>query len=138
MFSGCNLALLWLTSRENVGSNLKRLSEALSNIAIHTNDNLKHLKVLFNSISAKSLELIRLLVEQSINLSSSHDESENMNMKLKTMKVIASIPNLLPSESIAFSLLTNPMADSSIAREMELLYRLRNDIIAQLEQSPAH
>lgn len=139
MFSGCNLALLWLTSRENIGSNLKRLSEALSNIAIHTNDNLKHLKVLFNSISAKSLELIRLLVEQSINLSSSHDESENMNMKLKTMKVIASIPNLLPSESIAFSLLTNPMADSSIAREMELLYRLRNDIIAQLEeQSPAH
>ncbi|CUS24394.1 LAQU0S16e00716g1_1 [Lachancea quebecensis] len=124
-----NLPLLWLTSEENIGSSLRRLSEALSNIGIHTNNNLSHLKLLFNSISTKSLQLVCLLIEKSLELATQNDNTEQGPSYLAAAKELNGIPNLLPSEPNAFSLLTNPMADFGVATGMGILYRLRNQLI---------
>ncbi|SCV03055.1 LAMI_0H05116g1_1 [Lachancea mirantina] len=130
--TGPNLPLEWLTSEEYAGSSLRRLSEALSNVGIHTSNNLKHLKLLFNSVSAKALQLIKVLVQKSIELCEK-DEDGQKSVDSESIKEIVSIPNFLPSESTTFSLLTNPLADVSIVREMNSLYELRNDLLCRFD-----
>lgn len=131
--SNVNLPYLWLTSQENVGSNLRRLSEALSNIGIHTNNNLRHLKLLFNSISAKSLELVRLIIEKCIELT--EGPNGNSSQRSEIIRSLLCIPNLLPSENISFSLLTNPLADVCVVKQMYPLYRLRNDLLSEIDEN---
>ncbi|SCU95476.1 LANO_0E10462g1_1 [Lachancea nothofagi CBS 11611] len=130
-----NLPLLWLTSEENVGSSLRRLSEALSNLGIHTNGNLKHLKYLFNSISIKTLRLVNLLIERALDIADHSDDDIQIDYHTAVRK-LNSVPNLLPSEANAFSLLTNPMADFAVAKEMEELYRIRSRLIAEDNDFP--
>lgn len=133
-----NLPLFWLSSEENIGSSLRRLSEALSNIGIHTNSNLNNLKLLFNAVSAKSLQLVCLLIEKSLELADQSDQGQRSESYICAVREINSIPNLLPSEPNAFSLLTNPMADYDVAREMSTLYRLRNQLISAAFQEDAN
>ncbi|SCV03303.1 LAME_0H09340g1_1 [Lachancea meyersii CBS 8951] len=127
-----NMPLLWLTSEENVGSSLRRLSEALSNLGIHTNNNLSHLKNLFHFISAKCLQLVTSLIEQALDLADERAAGDQATYR-SALESLNGVANLLPSEQNLFTLLTNPMADYMVARETGELHRLRARILSDSE-----
>ncbi|AET37628.1 Swi1p Ecym_1398 [Eremothecium cymbalariae DBVPG len=126
-----NLPYWWLTSEEYLGSSIRRLGEALSNMSAQ-NSNLKNLKPLFNLISPKCLELVRLLIEKSMQIASISPDRE---MNITVAKGIMGISNLFPSEPAAITVMMNPATDSDMAREMEQLYRLNKGILAKLQVS---
>ncbi|SCU85198.1 LADA_0D06194g1_1 [Lachancea dasiensis] len=127
-----NLPLLWLKSEENLGSSLRRLSEALSNLGMHANNNLKHLKVLFNSISAKCLELVTILIDRSLEISGAGDTNSTAEYE-KALKTLNAIPNLLPSEKNSVTFLTNPLANCLVASQMGGLHRLRSRLLEEID-----
>ncbi|CEP63793.1 Swi1p LALA0_S09e02630g [Lachancea lanzarotensis] len=126
---GPNLPLVWLTIDENLGCSLRRLSEALSNLGIHTNQNLNHLKHLFNAISAKCLQLVTLLIERALDIADERGSGTDEKYQ-KALENLNATPSLLPSEQSLITFLTNPLADYMVAREMGELHRLRSRIMA--------
>lgn len=121
------LPFIWLNSEENIGSSLRMLSDVLLNISIHTDKNLLHHKRLFTSISAKSIELTRLLIEKSIELTPS-SEAE----RIEVCEALASIPGLLPSEPQTFPILTSPATDPEVSKQSKLLLFARNRVFSHL------
>ncbi|SCU88329.1 LAFA_0E12046g1_1 [Lachancea sp. 'fantastica'] len=128
-----NMPLVWLTIDENIGCSLRRLSEALSSLGIHTNQTLVHLKHLFHSISAKSLQLLTLLIERALDIADERGSGSEDKYQ-DAIESLNATPNLLPSEQSSITFLTNPMADYNVAREMCELHRLRSRIMADSEK----
>lgn len=124
-----NLPLIWLTSSENLGYNLRRLSDVLGNLTIQADKNSLHMKKMLISISCKCIEVTRLLVQKSLEISS-HLGQE----KRKICERLASIHGLLPSESWCVALLSNPVIDPSYSKQIESLYTMRNEILSYLRE----
>lgn len=122
-----NMPLIWLTSTENLGYNLKRLAEVIASITINPDKNSLHMKKMLISIRCKCLELTRLLIQKSLDL-----PSDSIEEKKIVCKKLASIPGLLSSESQCFAVLTNPTTDPDVSRQTELLYEVRNEVLACL------
>ena len=127
-----NLPFVWLSSEENIGSGLLKLSEIILNINNSTSKNTllqqqNYSKVLLPSINISCVQLIKCLVEKSICF-------ENcLNNDPEILKKIASIPNLFPTDLEIFQLFTNPSVDIQIINQYQLLYNLKNDILTNLE-----
>ncbi|CAI4815684.1 CPA_1a_G0055740.mRNA.1.CDS.1 [Saccharomyces cerevisiae] len=127
-----NLPFVWLSSEENIGSGLLKLSEIILNINNSTSKNTllqqqNYSKVLLPSINISCVQLIKCLVEKSICF-------ENcLNNDPEILKKIASIPNLFPTDLEIFQLFTNPSVDIQIINQYQLLYNLKNDILTNLK-----
>ena len=129
IFKGHNLPYKWIISEENVGLNLRRISEALANIA-NQNTNLKEFKGIFSIISGTAVQLIRLMVEKSLELAKIEDNPKAN--KRKVIKDIAGVPSLLPNETTALTIIMNPTTDAFMSTEMKSFYSLCKIIYAEL------
>ncbi|AAS53826.1 AFR455Wp [Eremothecium gossypii ATCC 10895] len=126
-FTERNLPYMWLTAEDGFGPSIRRLGEALSSMGSQ-NPNLKHLRPIFNLIGPKCVELVRLLVEKSMQIASFEPTQEK---RLEVAKGIMSIANLFPTEATAITIMMNPASDSGMAFEMGRLYHLKKEILSK-------
>lgn len=122
--SNNNLPLRWLKSEENIGFNLRRLSDALNKISIHTDNNLKSLKVIFGNISSQCLNLLNLLIEKSIEFNTIEDN--------KIYIELGSVMGLLPNVSQCIDVISNKMNSKEIVSETWRIYELRERIVGHI------
>lgn len=122
-----NIPLKWLTAEENIGSSLRRLHDALSNIGVRADKNLLHLRRLFVSISSKAVEATCILIEKSLDLAAKSEGS-----MFGVCKTLAAIPGLLPSGSYDCRFITDTTVDPEVSKQSERLYRVRNRVLSQL------
>lgn len=130
-----NLPFVWLNSEENIGSGLLKLSELILDINNNSNSTVKNSllqqqtqpKMLLPSINVSCIQLIKCLIEKSINFENCLNNDSNI------LKKIASIPNLFPTDLEIFQLFTNPLIDIQVINHYQLLYNLKNEILANLK-----
>ena len=130
-----NLPFVWLNSEENIGSGLLKLSKLILDINNSSNATVKNSllqqqtqpKMLLPSINISCIQLIKFLIEKSINFENCLNNESNI------LKKIASIPNLFPTDLEIFQLFTNPLIDIQVINQYQLLYNLKNQILTNLK-----
>lgn len=127
-----NLPFVWLSSEENIGSGLLKLSELVLNISNTTTKSSllqqqNYSMALLPSINISCIQLIKCLIEKSISF------ENRLNDNSDILRRIASIPNLFPTDLEIFQLFTNPVIDIQRLNQYQLLYSLKNEILTNLK-----
>ncbi|KAG0658815.1 hypothetical protein C6P45_002067 [Maudiozyma exigua] len=109
------LPIKWLTTYENLGVSLRRLYGFFQNLTFQKKD----APVIYKIISCKTIKLLTLLLGKCAVDKSACEE-------------LVKIPNLLPSETEFFTVLSNPIVDTNFAAEIQTFYDIRQGIFDKL------
>lgn len=109
------LPLLWLTTFENIGVSLRRLYGFYQNLTMQN----KNTSIINKMISCKCVKLLTLLF------------TKCSNDKESCVKLVK-IPNMLPSETEFFTVLSNPIVDIDFVKEIQAFYHIRNEIYGKI------
>lgn len=128
-FKNQNLPRNWLTSEENIGVYLRRMSEVFINIASQ-NNNLREFKDVLSIVSGAAIQLVRLLLEKSLEIASISELPKSA--RKKTIEDLTRVPNLLPSDNSAITIIMNPTTNVSTSFEMKLFFEVCKNIYSEL------
>ena len=115
MIEFSELPIKWLTTYENLGVSLRRLYGFFQNLTFQKKD----APVIYKIISCKTIKLLTLLLGKCAGEKSACEE-------------LVKIPNLLPSETEFFTVLSNPIVDTDFAAEIQRFYDIRQGIFDKL------
>lgn len=110
-----NILLKWLTGEENLGINLRKLSELYQDLSQEGSEN----QSFYNNLSCMMIRLLRFLVTESA-------------LDPTSCEKIAKTPNLLPSEAEFFDYMVQPSSNAAFANEVKLLLNLKNKILGRI------